>query len=99
MMTGPAQPSLNGPQGIGVGCDVDKRLQHRNRIGKKYDMYRARATSEMIALKAVLLPILSSERRQIHTATRMRALIGNLNLGCTFAKVGEKGNPLSREKA
>lgn len=78
---------------------VDTRRQNRKRIGKKYDMYMARATREMIALKAVLLPMLISERSQTHAATSTRALVGNSRRGWMHAEVAENGKPLSRAKA
>lgn len=98
-MSGPARLSLNGPQGIEAGSDVDSRRQSRKRIGKKYEMYMAKATRDRMALKAVLLPMFISERRQTHIATSTRELSGSLRPGCIRAKVGEKGSPLSREKA
>jgi hypothetical protein len=70
LINGPAQPSLNGHHGIGVGCDVDSRLQNRNRIEKKYDMYSPRADRDMNAVKAMLLPTLFDDRRQRQTAIR-----------------------------
>lgn len=99
MTNGPAEPSLNGPHGIGVRLDFDNRRQNRKKIGKKYEMYNPSAGSEMNALNAVLLPMLINASRQRHVASRTRLLRGSRSLGCTRPKTVEKGSPLSREKA
>lgn len=94
-------PSLNGPQGICAAAEEKKckRRKNRKKIGKKYDIKSARAGSEISALKAVLEGMLIKARRQIHVQMSTRALSGIFKPGCTFAKNGEKGRPLSRENA
>lgn len=62
-------------------------------------MFRAKAGSEIKALKAVLDPMLMMARRMRHVPMRIRALSGNFNEGWTFTKRVEKGRPLSRENA
>lgn len=79
--------------------DVDSRRQSRKSIGEKYEIYMAKATSDRMALNAVLLPMLISERRHTHMATSTSAFSGNLRPGCIRATVLENSSPLSREKA
>jgi hypothetical protein len=54
---------------------------------------------EIMALKAVLEPILIKERRQLMTHDNMIALTGIMRLGSIFEIHFENGRPLSRAKA
>ena len=99
LIKGPSLPSLNGPQGIGVGCLVDRRRMKMKRMGMKYEMYPPSAGSETKALNAVVLPTLMMARRPRQTPSKINAFSGILSVGCTFANVLENGSPLSLENA
>jgi hypothetical protein len=80
LMGRPIVPILNGPYGGGGPRILRKSIK---RIGKKYDMCRANAWSEMSALKAVALAMYIKERHVTIVPTRSRALSGSLRVGCT----------------
>ena len=57
----------------------------KNRIGKKYETWRASAWSEMSALKAVAEAMYIRESAVTMLPTRRRALTGSLSVGWTYA--------------
>lgn len=99
LTNGPDFPNLNGPHGIGVGWLFERRRQNKKKMGKKYDIYNAKAGRLIKALNAVLEPILMSARMHKQRAIRDKAFIGIFKVGWTLAKIRENGRPSSLENA
>jgi hypothetical protein len=74
----PILPIVNGPY---AGFGPRSFRIKINRIGKKYETCRARACSEIRALKAVALAMYTRERQMTTVATRRRALRGKCRPG------------------
>ena len=68
----------------------------KNKIGMKYEIYRAIVGREIRALKAVDEPILMRASKQHTVPTRSSEFSGIFNVGWMYAKVFENGSPLSR---
>jgi hypothetical protein len=76
----PQRPSVKGPY---FGCRPSSFLSNRKRIGGRYEAYNAREVRDKMAKKATEEPTLMVAKRTHKTQTRLRALMGTFNWGCT----------------